>query len=171
MGRKVKLEKILRDAKSKLNGKSRKRKLNEDDSNNANGKGCHTESRGDDDSHQSKRKSKAEKIEETEKTEKTEMIEKKDKRDIDIHLLSDLRGLTNLEERNAKYYAAELFCSGGDNACRSFSKNYSKKMTLQFSSSSPFSSSTSSSPSFSSSSAPLCSAKSSHSTTAMDFER
>ena len=45
----------------------------------------------------------------------------------DIHLLSDLRGLTNSQEKIARYYAAHFFCSGGDNPCKKISKYFDKK--------------------------------------------
>ena len=46
----------------------------------------------------------------------------------DIHLLSDLRGLTNSQEKIARYYAAHFFCYGGDNSCKKISKYFDKKV-------------------------------------------
>lgn len=71
-----------------------------------------------------------------------------------LHLLCDLRGLTNSDEKLAIYYAAELYCSGGDSACQKFSKIYAKKDKEH-----------------SSRAHSSLSARTSNSTTAMDFER
>lgn len=71
-----------------------------------------------------------------------------------LHLLCDLRGLTNSDEKLAIYYAAELYCSGGDSVCQKFSKIYAKKDKEH-----------------SSRAHGSLSARTSNSTTAMDFER
>jgi hypothetical protein len=50
----------------------------------------------------------------------------------DIHLLSDLRGLTNADEKNMLYFAAAFYCSGGDSASQKFRKKYYSKSTNVF---------------------------------------
>jgi hypothetical protein len=72
-----------------------------------------------------------------------------------LHLLCDLRGFTNSEEKSAINYAASLYCSGGDSAYQKFSKIYAKN-ERDLSSCRSHSS---------------INAKTSNSTTAMDFER
>ena len=63
----------------------------------------------------------------------TECTEESNKRALkncsDIHLLSDLRGLTNADEKNMLYYAAAFYCSGGDSASQKFEKKYNSKST------------------------------------------
>jgi hypothetical protein len=44
-----------------------------------------------------------------------------------LHLLCDLRGFTNSEEKTAISYAAAWYCRGGDGACQQFSKIYAKQ--------------------------------------------
>ena len=44
----------------------------------------------------------------------------------EIHLLSDLRGLTNSEEKSMMYYAAALYCFGGDSSSQKFEKKYAR---------------------------------------------
>lgn len=46
-----------------------------------------------------------------------------------IHLLSDLRGLTNADEKHMLYYAAAFYCSGGDSVSQKFEKKYNSKGT------------------------------------------
>jgi hypothetical protein len=72
-----------------------------------------------------------------------------------LHLLCDLRGFTNSEEKTAISYAAAWYCRGGDSACQQFSKIYAKQYK-----------------NFSLSRAHISlNARTSNSTTAMDFER
>ena len=94
------------------------------------------------------------------------MINNRNVKNLDIHIFSDLRGLTNSEEKTAKYYAAQFFCFGADNSCRKFSKIFDKKFEKR--------SRTSNSKSneiISFSTTSFSSSKSSNSTTSMDFER
>ena len=46
---------------------------------------------------------------------------------IDIHLLSDLRGLKNEDEKNMMYYAASYYCFGGDSASQKLEKKLKQK--------------------------------------------
>lgn len=55
----------------------------------------------------------------------------------DIHLLSDLRGLTNADEKNMLYFAAAFYCSGGDSASQKFEKKYNSKGTNLYTDSAP----------------------------------
>lgn len=49
----------------------------------------------------------------------------------DIHLLSDLRGLTQAEEKFTMYYAVVYYCYGGDRSSQNFEKkNTSTKSNL-----------------------------------------
>lgn len=61
----------------------------------------------------------------------TECSEQSNKRALkscsDIHLLSDLRGLTNADEKNTLYYAVAFYCSGGDSASQKFEKKYNNE--------------------------------------------
>ena len=175
IGRRVKVEKFLRDMNSNLNlnsKQSRKRKSRSDengvDNSLISGKVLKEENQNDTiileerESACVDEKVKRNVEEVSNITDREGNIEKSIQKRDEIHLLSDLRGLTNLQEKVAQYYAAQFFCAGGDNSCKKFSKFFDNKFVETSLKSKEMTSS--STTSFSTS-------ISSNSTTVMDFER
>ena len=175
IGRRVKVEKFLRDMNSNLNlnsKQSRKRKSRSDengvDNSLISGKVLKEENQNETIILEERESSCVDEkfkrnVEEVSTiTDREVNIEKSIQKRDEIHLLSDLRGLTNLQEKVAQYYAAQFFCSGGDNSCKKLSKYFDNKFVETSLKSKEMTSS--STTSFSTS-------ISSNSTTVMDFER
>lgn len=148
IGRRIKAEKFIEQASSKLSLKSRKRKLADTDQEPTDNE-SKTNNERDEVSWKGVEDQSSERMSNIGDMKGNQLMKK------NLHLLSDLRGLTNSDEKSAMYYAAELFCSGADSACQKFSKIYARK---EKDLSSVFASD-------------LLSARTSNSTTAMDFER
>lgn len=148
IGRRIKAEKFISQAISKFNPKSKKRKLGDNEEE-------HTEkmSEMNDQKDETSYISIAGESSEIRSKVVDERVNQGTVKN--LHLLCDLRGLTNFDEKSAIYYAAALYCSGGDSACQKFSKIYAKK-DKNLSSSRAHS---------------TVNARTSNSTTAMDFER
>jgi hypothetical protein len=94
-----------------------------------------------------------------------ESINNNDEISINVHLLSDLRGVTNIDEKKTMYYGAIHFCDGGDLLFRNLNKNLNQeKRKLSSSSTNVLANGISSKSTFPT-------AQSSNSTTTMDFDR
>lgn len=103
VGRRIKAEKYIDQALSRLQSKSKKRKYKDDEvMNDGDGR-------------------------ETELIVPLVSVQLNDLNSNKFHLLADLRGLSSIDEKTANYYACALFCTGGDNSCQKFSKIYNKK--------------------------------------------
>jgi hypothetical protein len=93
-------------------------------------------------------------------------VNNEDEFSINVHLLSDLRGVTNIDEKKTMYYGAIHFCDGGDLLFRNLNKNLNQeKRKLSSSSANVLVNGISSNKST------FPTALSSNSTTTMDFDR
>ena len=104
VGRRIKAEKYIDQALSRLQNRSKKRKYKDADEVKKDEKGIENEL-----------------VVPSITSELNDFSSKK------LHLLADLRGLSSIDEKAANYYACALFCPGGDNSCQKFSKIYNKK--------------------------------------------
>jgi hypothetical protein len=131
IGRRIKAEKVIEQALAKLNKKSGKRK-SEDDAETVTMGVSEIENENENENENVNRINPKKEIKQLSHDD-TECSQESNKRtpknSSDIHLLSDLRGLTNADEKNMLYFAAAFYCSGGDSASQKFEKKYNSKGT------------------------------------------
>jgi hypothetical protein len=158
IGRRVKVQKVIEQGKAKLHPKSKKRKANDLTSDVI--PDCN-------EIEKSVLKNEILDLKSNDlNSMNIELINNGDKISINVHLLSDLRGVTNIDEKKTIYYGAICFCDGGDLLFRNFNKNQNilkRKFLL--------SSSNDNKNGILNNKSTFPTAQSSNSTTTMDFDR